>query len=1415
VALVCFAVQPARGVEAAKESSPAPAFRVQAWGVAEGLPGTHVNGTVQDDDGYLWIATLAGLARFDGSHFEVFDETAGVLPSNRISFIHRGPTGKLWIGTNQGYLIGYWDHRFHRFGDPPYQGSRLVTLAEDAQGTLWASRDADPANPDQPLVCQLVDGRLVPRKDLDRLWIAKNDNGRFEAITHDGHLRPVPDGGMVVSLSRDADGAVWGQLSVGRQVRLPNGAYDPLGEPASATLEATSRTLFGRARGDRLEVVDPATHLAMGAVPLDTGYIWLVDRRGLTWASDSAGHRLAAYRSGSLEPAVSLEIGSTIRDAMEDREGNLWLSTMTRGLLRVAETPVVELGPTAGIPLPVAVGATSAGIFVEAAPVGGCRPLFRVSQGPGQRAPELIPDACSWLMEDRRGVTWTFDRGALVGRRPGQPTKRLPGSGSWMVEDPEQDGVLWLADTRELRRVDTNAASGPTVTGTWPLAVHRAIVGDGGGGLWIATNDGLYHLRGDRLERLGREDGLPVANIRAILADQRGGLWLGTYGGGLVHYDGNRFVTIDRSRGLPENIVASIFRDAFGAFWLAGNQAVHRVLQSDLEACLAGRLERVSALSFGVKEGLANPETTGRPPVLSPDGRIWLATFGGLVVIDPAVVARQENRPPTVLLTTVESAGEVGPPTGPRRVPADASRSAAFAFTAFHLSAPQALQFRYRLEPLEPTWVAAGAERHAEYRGLPPGHYRFRVQARHSAASWVEAGTTQELAVAPRFRETVWFPLALGAVVLALVVVGWRWSTYQVRLQARHLEAAVRERTRTLAAERDVVARQAAALGQLAEGRARFMAAISHELRTPLTLLLGPLQDLLDARLGALPETAVTEVAATLRSARRLHRLVDRLLEVARSEAELTRLRCREIELVAFARKAVEELQPLALRRGSRLLAALGPDPAAVWFDPLLLETVLINLVANALKHTPVGTTVEVHVASSVPAEPVALIVRDDGPGIPADDLPRLFERFFRGRAETNAAAAGFGLGLALVKEVVERHGGRTEVTSDGHGTTFTVHLRRGCEHLLPADLSGSGSTDEASSHQGWDVDGGPLDEPTSCDAENTEGVAAYDDATGEDRTTVLVVDDNAEVRRLLRRQLQGSYRVLEAAGGGPALAMLARELPDLVLSDVMMPGLDGYELCHAIRGNPETDFIPVVLLTAKAAVESRIEGLRGGADAYLAKPFDANELLATIDGLIATRRRLRDRLAAETRSASPPATAIVAPRSALGTEPSAADRDYLTRLDRALDAHLHDDAFAVDELADAVGQSRVSLYRHVKRLLQVSPSDLLRDRRLAAGSRLLAAREGTVSEVAYAVGFKSTAHFSNSFLARYGVRPSSLTAPTARAVEVTGAVEARRKGEELASAQRLVDGMPFETPGEARRQPGVWPPPSSAGPEM
>jgi DNA-binding response OmpR family regulator len=371
--------------------------------------------------------------------------------------------------------------------------------------------------------------------------------------------------------------------------------------------------------------------------------------------------------------------------------------------------------------------------------------------------------------------------------------------------------------------------------------------------------------------------------------------------------------------------------------------------------------------------------------------------------------------------------------------------------------------------------------------------------------------------------------------------------------------------------------------------------------------------------------------------------------------------------------------------------------------------------------------------------------VRDSGPGIPPGEQSRIFDRFHRVEA-TAGNQPGTGIGLALARELVVLHKGSLTVESDdGFGSTFIVSLPLGSAHLTADQLVPDEGTVAVPMH-----DRAPP--AVHAPHELVTDPETVDVDTDGDMTTVLVVEDNAEVRAYVRQHLAPEYRVLEAADGNQGLDLARRRLPDLVLSDVMMPGMDGYALCRALKTDPETDFIPVILLTARAEPADRLTGLKEQADDYLTKPFDVNELLARVENLIAIRRRLSERFpvtgsgAGTSRASLHPAAVIAEP----------ADEKFLEGVRAAIDAHLGDDEFNVEQLARVVAQSRGNLHRRLRDLAGETPSDLIRRMRLERAAQLLDAKAGSVAEVAYSVGFKSVAHFSNAFNDLYGMRPSA-----------------------------------------------------------
>ncbi len=561
-----------------------------------------------------------------------------------------------------------------------------------------------------------------------------------------------------------------------------------------------------------------------------------------------------------------------------------------------------------------------------------------------------------------------------------------------------------------------------------------------------------------------------------------------------------------------------------------------------------------------------------------------------------------------------------------------------------------------------------------------------------------------------------------------------------VSAQNERLEATVQARTEeishqnhTLAAQRDEITGQADRLRALDQEKTRFFTNITHEFRTPLTLMLGPA-----AQIAADTREPATRQQAQLveRNAQRLLHLINQLLDLSRLEAGQQALCLTPGEAVGFVRGLVGGFESLAEQRGIAYSFEAGVQALTARFDADKLEKVVVNLLSNAFKFTPSAGEVAVRLrVAGAPDAPgwLELTVRDTGRGIAPEHLPHVFDRFYQADASDTRAHEGTGIGLALTKELVELHGGTLALASaPGRGTTATVRLP-----LLPAA--------EAAPVPGADAPTPPppATEPVSQTLPGA-GPKAPEPALVEDpeRPLVLLIEDNADVRAYLRTVLAPDYQLLEAENGAAGVALAGEHLPDLVLTDAMMPLLDGYGVCRALKQHERTSHIPVVLLTAKADLPSRLQGLDTGADAYLTKPFRRAELLAQLRNLVRGRQQLQAAYRRALADAPPPG-------------PPTMEEVFLARVRQAIALALDDETLDVETLARTLALSRTQLHRKLKALTGQAPGDLIRLVRLTRAHALLAGGTATVAEVAYQVGYGNPANFSTSFSRHFGYAPS------------------------------------------------------------
>ncbi|HEV8683378.1 MAG TPA: ATP-binding protein, partial [Actinomycetota bacterium] len=633
-------------------------------------------------------------------------------------------------------------------------------------------------------------------------------------------------------------------------------------------------------------------------------------------------------------------------------------------------------------------------------------------------------------------------------------------------------------------------------------------------------------------------------------------------------------------------------------------------------------------------------------------GAIWFATPHYVLCLDASAPPRPPVAFPSLIRSVVASGGSLlygGAPLAPEAPGPElrySSNSVRFEYAAASFDDETRNEFQTYLEGFEKGWSAWSTETRKDYTNLAEGRYRFHLQARN-VHGHPSSPVAYAFRVLPPWYRASWAYASYLLLFLGLLVAVRRYELR--RMEVKH--------------QRQLERVELGKLRELDELKSRFFANISHEFRTPLSLILGPVGQMI----AEAPEEKTKErLDLVRRNARRLLQLIDQLLDLSRLESGKMQLHATPGDIVGFVRSITTFFTGVAEQKGITLGLEAAVDRLDIDFDKDKVEKVVTNLLANAVKFTPEGGRVAV--ALGVVTGWAEIRVSDTGIGIPADRLPFVFDRFYQVDGSPTREHEGVGIGLALVKELVALHHGRVDVSSqEGRGTTFAIRFPTDRDAYDSEEIVAVSDTSEA----GLDASGVLVEEvaPKESPAASPSGTAPSDE-----EPIVLLVEDNEELRAYVRRFLEPAYRVLEARDGAEALDLSREVIPDLVISDVMMPRLSGYELCRALKTDERTSHVPVILLTAKAGPEHKLEGLEIGADDYVTKPFDAQELAARVKNLIETRRKLRQRFRG----------AVVLRPSEMAV--SSVDKVFLKKLLSAVEQHIGEEDFSVEALGREVG---------------------------------------------------------------------------------------------------------------------------------
>lgn len=1360
-------------------------FKFDRITTESGLPQEHIFCILQDREGFLWFGTEMGLVRYDGYNFRVFRHDPNdphSISSNIIKAIHEDENGTLWIGTDGGGLCRFDTEQevFTTYKNRPddpgsLSGNRVYAISEDKAGNLWVGtlgsglnklvfedREAtslpqitryqyDPGNPeslaDDNIWTMLID-------DANRLWIGTIAGGlnrleleeeasgtvRFYKYKNDPSDPHSISSNSIKAIYEDPQSTLW----IGTEFRGLN-RFDE------------STQTFTRFEADP---DDPhsLSHNYVNAILEDqSGNCWVGTNGGGVNLLNKESGRFTVYRHSARDP-YSLN-GNLVNTIYEDRSGIIWFGMVNHGLNLIdPEKQLIKHyysieGKTGSLTGNLVksimqdsrgniwVGSFGGGLNLFDPERGTFRQFFAGTENGKRGAIKNVQT----IFEDSRGDFWIgTDGGGLYlfdrEKHKFTPFNPPPAANSnlsfhsvWTIcEDIRGDLWIGTADGG-LNRYDREAGvfhnyhDNPDDPNTINSNDVRVVFEDHLGILWIGTyGGGLNQFNPVRNEfahyKNNPGDSNSISNdiITDIFESPTNKeLWVGTFGGGVNRFDRTTgaFEAFREKDGLSNDVVKSIEEDGEGNLWISTLKGISRF-----------NPEQRTFLNFTTSDGLQGDAFNLGASCFTTEGEMYFGGTKGFNVFDPSGIEKRQEDAPPCLLTDVKVFNrsiQPGEQIGKKVLLKKAIHNAeeivipyhvddfVFEFAALDFTGGEEVRYAFMMEGQDDKWHYTDAERrYAPYSNLDPGDYTFKVKATTGDGSWNTQAAVLKVQVLSAPWETGWAYVFYGLVIIGLIWVARHFTLSRWKLlNELKLERLERKKIR-----------------ELNEMKLRFFTNISHEIRTPLTLIAAPLESLISSDTG--DRESRQHLQTMRRNVNRLLLLVNQLLEFRKQQSGHANVKAAKGDFVEFIQEIILSFKEFARQKSIDLIFDHRVEAVELWFDRDMMEKVFFNLLSNAFKFTEEGGQVKVLLEEE--EAQLKVTVEDNGKGIAKEDLPFVFDRFYKFDSDYTGSQLGSGIGLALTRSLVKLHHGQIRVESEPRQfTRFVLTLPKGAAHFSGDQVVESFRTSEDVTH----YQASELREP----AEMRE--APPDLAP--DAPTLLLVEDNEGVRHYLKEIFYNKYRIFEAGNGKEGLELAREESPDLIISDIMMPEVDGIEFCRQVKTNIETSHIPVILLTARTSLLFCYEGLDTGADDYITKPFNPTLLEKRAANLIEQRKKLRKKFSEQIK---------IAPSEVALTPP---DADLLEKAIRVVEEHISDAEFDVSQFAREMGVSRPVLYRKLPALTDYTPLEFIRAMRLKRAAQLLSQDVLSVSEVCYSIGFKTPKYFSKCFRKEFGVSPS------------------------------------------------------------
>lgn len=1323
------------------------AEQVRLFTPDDGLSNSHINQIYQDSKGYIWISTENGLNEFNGYDFVVYssdpaDNTS--IQSNYVSCVYEDSRKMFWVATANGLL--QYDRAKNTFspwnmGNNDYFKERRANcIFEDRSHNLWISYPGDgvvrlDAKTLSPVLFNRHNSGIgnntihcIFEDRYGNIWLGTEDYGIFVFNPQNyttKHFVHIPDN--PTSLSN-------------------NGVYAICENAAGDVLVGTV--------GGGINVFDEQTQ-SFNTLKTDKStmenltFSLLLDKNKTVWAgTDGAG--IFKYDADGNKTAYWEEVSSAVdlRTAkvhalFQDRQGNIWAALHQKGVLFISASgnyfqnagfnpfdASKSIGTSCVISIiedhngNVWAGTDGDGLYL-------IHPSGKIDHFTTENSPEFQENVITSLFEDRDNNIWigTYVKGffrynSQTGKFDShyQKLDSVNGLSNNHIAAFTQDGEgnLWIGSngggvllfnpqTHQFKQyLYYNDKTKDQISSNWVFD----ILIDRDKGVWAASSNGLNYLNKekDKFELFTLADGnKKISNLMySMLEDHKGDIWIGSYYG--LHYldkttgKPSLITTVD---GLPNNMITGIEEDSDHILWISTGKGLCRY-NPETKACV----------NFYTEDGIQSNEFRRGSHFKGKNDKMYFGGIKGFTSFYPSRVSL-ENPLLGLVFTNFLIYNEpvkVGQSNVLKKPIDDTKsiklkynqRSFTFIFAALEFGMPQRVIYEAKMENFDTQWHRIkNPNRSVTYTNLNPGVYVFKVKATIDGKHVLQ----KEMEVV--ILSPWWWSLIaklIYAILAILLFYGiYAYSSYWLKQRRILMEEEQQKK--------------------LTESKLQFFTDISHEIRTPLTLIISPLEKMMEMKVDG---TMRSSFNIMYQNAIRILRMINQLMDLRALDKEKMKLRIEQVDILEFIRNIMNSFTELANSRQIAFNLSANDELPPAFIDRDCLDKIIFNLLSNAFKFTPQGGSVTVHVQPEG-EERLVVSVQDSGIGISKEQQEHIFERFYQVRDGKRNTKVGTGIGLHLAKMMAELHHGSLQVESEPEkGSLFIVNLPLN-KATYNADEFGVGNEESPVTMFQPSV---PV-----FTAEKNEAKAEKTNKKG--KWTALIVEDDTDILHYIESELSPYYQVYTAINGKEGLTKALQYLPDIIVSDIVMPEMDGLTLCKLIKTNEETCHIPVILLTAKTSIEQRIEGLETGADSYIPKPFNIKHLQMRIEKLIQLRETLKQKYSGELDVVEDDIKVVTS------------DEKLINKLNEKLKEQITNPDLNVDSISKELGISRVHLNRRLKAITNDSPGNYIRNYRLKHAAWLLLNKNMTIAEITYAVGFSSQVHFSAIFKKHYGMSPT------------------------------------------------------------